>query len=522
MKKPLAAVFAMQLLLSAAAAHAADLNIGFEDFVDGQSASEAEGWTGFPGFRGNGRPAAVVQDGKGIGESKALAVWHSEKFRTDSFGVRYRLPHAYSNGVVWAQCRFHPPGEWLGGFVMDARTPDTRGILTRIAGGPYQQRGAGAGKFRWHSTWTRSFWRLYSVTDPVKDWQTITVRIDLDQRVAATWLNRQPLSEEAPLSADGSFGVLHFGLAGTEKHPALIDDLKIGRSAPEGFSAPKLLPDPEKGLLFRFAAVGDPQLGFGGYQTDQIRYGMAAKQINRADAALTLVLGDMVHTNRDENAYRDLVKLEKSFNQPVHYVRGNHEDLDLFKKHFHPESNYSFTHGGLRFVIVDAIGKQIGLAEKQLKWIESEFAAAHKAGEEIVLSLHVSPWEDNEKGRGAYNKIGPGREELRALMKQHQVLLCLSGHYHRGLWHQREEETHYLVLPGTAIVSAGAHGWCLFDVYPDRIVMHQKPLFFAYEKAGAKRIHSPRGWLKYPDLQKRHPYVQQGPLTMKRHRPSRY
>ena len=513
-------LFSLGLLLSGTGSAAAE-TIGFEDFAEGQSILEAKGWGGFRGFRGNGKPTAVVQAGKGIDGSKALAVWHSEKFRTDSFGVRRHLPQAYSNGVVWVQCRFHPPGEWRGGFVMDARTADTRGILARIAGGPYQLRGEDTGKFRWHSTWTRSFWRLYSVTEPAAGWQTITMRIDLDQRVAASWLNRQALSEEAPLSAAGPFGVLHLGFGGNEKQPALVDDLRISRDAPEGFGAPSLLPKPDKDLLFRFAAIGDPQLGFGGYQTDQIRYGMAARQINHAGASLTLVLGDMVHTNRDEQAYRDLLKLEKSFDQPVHYVRGNHEDLDLFKKHFHPESNYSVVHSGFRFVIIDAIGKQLGLPEKQLRWIENEFAAANQAGEEIVLSVHVSPWEDNEKGRGTYNKIGPGREELRALMKKHKVLLCLSGHYHRGLWHQREEATHYLVLPGTAIVSAGAHGWCLFDVYPDRIVMHQKPLFFAYEKAGAKRIHSPRGWLKYPELQKKYPYAQRGPLEMKRHRPQK-
>ena len=311
----------LTLLLFATPTLGADLHISFEDFPADQSILKSPKWTGFDGFRGNGRPQAVVRTGVGIDGGNALAVWHTEKFQTDSWGMRYRLPQPFSNGVVWVQSRFHPPGEWLGGFVMDARTPDTRGILTRIAGGPYQLRGKDTGKYRWHSTWSRPFWRLYSVTESATGWQTITMRIDLDQKVSATWINDQPLGEEAPLSADGVFGVLHLGLGGKKDNPALIDNLMIGRSAPTGFSAPKLLPDPEDGLLFRFAAIGDPQLGFGGYQTDQIRYGMAAHQINNADAALTLVLGDMAHTNRDEQAYRDLVKLEKSFRKPVHYTR---------------------------------------------------------------------------------------------------------------------------------------------------------------------------------------------------------
>ena len=511
-------ILALCLSQGVTPAKANDLAIDFESFTDGQAIVDEKSWTGFRGFRGNGKPTAIVATGEGKAGSKAVAVSHTEKYRTDAWGLRYHLAEHYSNGVVWVQCRFKPAKEWAGSFVLDARTPDTRGILTRIAGEPYQRKGTEEMKSRWHNTWARSFWRLYSLKEPVTGWQTITLRIDLDERFAASWLNDDVLGEEAPLSAEGAFAVLHLGFGGVGT-PAFLDDLAIGRSAPEGFHAPRLLPEPEQGLLFRFAAIGDPQLGFGGYQTDQVRYRLAARQINRSESALTLVLGDMVHTNRDEQAYRDLVKLEQSFDKPVHYVRGNHEDLDLFKKHFHPESNYSFVHNGFRFVVIDAIGKQLGLAEKQLEWIEREFKQANGNREEIVLSLHVSPWEDNEKGRGNYNKIGPGRDELRALMKKYRVLLSLSGHYHRGLWHQREDETHYLVLPGTALVSAGAHGWCLFDIYADRVVMYQKPLFFGFEKANAKRIHSPRGWLKYPDLEKKYPYVQRGPLTMNRHFP---
>lgn len=503
-------------------AASAKVNSGsnFEQFADGHSILQEAAWSGFRGFRGDARPVVKILEARGIDGSKALAIWHTEKFRTDNWGVQYRLPEVCTNGVVWLQCRFMAPAEWTGNLLMDARTEDLRGVLVRIAGGPYSDKSSTEAKLRWHSTWYRAFWRLYTVTESKPDeWRMLTARIDLDARRCATWVDDQPLTEEAPLAAEGGFGAVHLGFGGTEKHPAFIDDLSIGRTAPKSFQAPELLPEPEEGLLFRFAAVGDPQLGFGGYLPDQIRFGLAAEQINRSDAALSLILGDMVHTNRDEQAYRDLVKTAATFAKPVHYVRGNHEDLDLFKKHFHPDANYSFVNGGVRFVVIDAIGKQLGLPDEQLKWIENEFVEANAVGQEIVLSVHVSPWQDNAKGRGAYNQIGPGRDQLRALMKKHRVLLCLSGHYHRALWHQREELTHYLVLPGTAVVSAGGYGWCLFDVYPDRIVMHQKPLFHAYEKKGVQRIHGTRGWLRYPELKEKAAYVQQGPLAMMRHWP---
>ncbi|MEX0820315.1 MAG: hypothetical protein WD070_12015 [Pirellulaceae bacterium] len=31
-------------------------------------------------------------------------------------------------------------------------------------------------------------------------------------------------------------------------------------------------------------------------------------------------------------------------------------------------------------------------------------------------------------------------------------------------------------------VKQGWLGWCVFDVYPDRVVIHQKSVYFAYER----------------------------------------
>ena len=315
------------------------------------------------------------------------------------------------------------------------------------------------------------------------------------------------------------FSQLHLGATGSPDDPALFDNLTVSRNAPKGFSDPQLLPNPEADLVFRFAATGDPQLGFGGFDTDVVRFSHATDQINESGAELSLMLGDMVHQTRDIKAYETMRELVKRFDEPYHYVRGNHEIPELFMKYFYRDLDYSKVHKGVRFVVIDAAGNHVGMSDKQLDWIESEFKLAEDAGEEIVIALHVSPWENNERGKGKYNQIGAGRERLRELMKKHKVLLSLSGHYHRALWHSREEETNYLVLGGTALVKQGGVGWCAFDVYPDRIVVHQKPLFFAYEQAGVKKLHTANGWMNYTLLKSIHPYAQQGPLTLKRHRP---
>ncbi len=489
----------------------------FESFDGGQDFS-AEGWTVFAGFRGDHKPVAKIIEGEGHDGSKALGVSCPGAFRSDNFGLTFNLPQAYSDGAVWVQFKFKAPAEWAAGLTFDARGPK-REILSRVAASLFENPSTKDRELRWHCTWSKPHWRLYTLSElETGRWYTVTARLDLDGRTCAAWLDDQMLAEEAPLSAEAEFAQIYLGLGGMGESPAFVDDLMIGRQAPNGFERPQLLPEPEKDLIFRFSGLGDPQLGFGGYESDKVRFGLAVDQVNRAGAELSLILGDMVHDDKDENAYKDLAVLGKKLKQPT-YVRGNHEELGLFQKHFNAKSDYSVVHGGLRFVVVDATGNQRGLTKEQLGWIEAEFQEASGKNEEIILALHVSPWQNNKKGAGSYNQIGPGRDQLRSLMKDHKVLLCLSGHYHTGLWGAKEEETHYLVLGGTAIVKGGTFGWCLFDVYPDRIVMHQKPLFFGYEKPGVAKVHGLQDWIPYETLRKMHPYVTQGPLTIPRHRP---
>lgn len=492
----------------------------FETVETGQSILTLKGWKGFEGFRGDSRPTAVVSAGNGHEGSKALAILHTEPFRTDNWGLRRQLEQQISDGVVWVQCRFKAPETWNGALMFDMRGEKANQVIARIAATPYTAKGADVTTLRWHSVFNRAYWRLYTQTPIDQDWHTVTARINFEHGTYACWADEESLGDDLPLTSEAPFSQIHIGLAGAPDDPALIDNLTVSRSAPKGFSDPELLPSPADDLIFRFAATGDPQLGFTSIETDKARFAHATDQINRSGAELTLMLGDMVHFKDDLGAYTSMQELVKRFDKSYHYVRGNHEVPELFMKYFFRELHYSVVHHGIRFVIIDAEGNHVGMSDEQLDWIESEFVAAEKAGEDIVIALHVSPWENNERGRGKYNQIGKGRERLRELMKKHKVLLSLSGHYHRGLWHAREEETHYLTLGGTALVKQGGVAWCSFDVYPDRIVVHQKPLFFAYERPGVDSIHTGNGWLSYKDLKAKHPYAQQGPLTIKRHRPA--
>jgi len=492
----------------------------FEGHAVGESILTAEQWRGFEGFRGDQKPAAIVKDSVGVEGSKALAITHPEPFRTNNWGVRTRLTSPIGDGVVWVQGQFKLPTELKSSLFFDMRGEKTNHIIARVAATPYKAKGSETEELRWHSVFNVPHWRLYTRTPKTDKWHTVTARIDYQTGTYACWADAQVLGDDLPLTSRQPLAHLYIGTVGTPDDPSLVDNLTVSRTPPQGFSDPDLLPKPDDDLIFRFAATGDPQLGFTSVGTDKARFAHATDQINRSGAELSLMLGDMIHFNDDLDAYVTMQELVKRFDKPYHYVRGNHEKPELFRKYFYRELHYSVVHKGLRFVIIDAEGNHVGMSDEQLDWIESEFQLAEKASEDIVIALHVSPWQNNERGTGKYNQIGKGRDRLRELMKEHKVLLSLSGHYHRALWHGHEEETHYLTLGGTALVKGGGVAWCAFDVYPDRVVMHQKPLFFEYEKAGVERIHTANDWLNYTDMKAKHPYTQQGPLTIKRHRPA--
>ena len=494
---------------------ATELAEGFESYDAGTPIDGLEDWEAFRGFSGDS-PVATVSKGLGRNNSNALAVSHSGEFRADSWGVKRRLAQPLTAGVAWLDCYFHPPRQWTGGLFFDARSG--RSVAASIGGAVYKRDDLPEPVLRAHASWTHSYWRIYRNVPLEADWYRLTMRLDLDRGTYAAWIDDEPLGEELPLCSREPIDHVFLGLGGTPDDPARIDELTVSRSAPDGREARDLLPSPEANLQFRMAVIGDPQLGFSDYAADVIRFKQTVEQVNRSGAELTLIMGDMVHDNDNEQAYRDLKGMAEQLKSPVYFVRGNHERLDLYQKHFHPQSDFAFKHQGWRFVFLDAIGNQRGLTEKQLQFVEREFEQATAAGEEIVLCLHVSPWQDNEKGRGAYNQVGQGRDRLVELLDEHQALFCLSGHYHRGLWHHQEEATHYMVFGGTAQVKQGWLSWCIFDIYPDRVVVHEKPVYFAYERPDSKAFYNFNygEWTEYEGAVAKYPYLQHGPAVVSR------
>src|SRR5690606_38041757 len=76
----------------------------FENVPPGKTFPDNPRWRVFPGLRGQQRPHAEIVAGKGRNNSRALAIWHGEKFRTDNTGLHYALVEPLKEGVVWIQC----------------------------------------------------------------------------------------------------------------------------------------------------------------------------------------------------------------------------------------------------------------------------------------------------------------------------------------------------------------------------------------------------------------------------------
>lgn len=487
----------------------------FESYGPGESLHGQNGWNLWLYYHPDdpSTPNAEIVAGAGIDSSQALALWHTESFRSDNSQL-YRVFPEPLTGIFWIRARFKIPTELTGELYFNP-------FFSWVGAWPLlEQNTLGA-----LASWNYSYWPNYTRYQiPLKTdhWYTLTIRIDRDQDTYSAWIDDQVLGQGLPLIRRHAENDFYIGGGGTQTNPLFIDNLVITRQAPADLYDQPLLPEPKAELLFRFAGLADPQLGFSGYNLDIERYGMAIKRINQSGVAFTVILGDAVHEKDDENAYKDFINTTQEFEQPWYPVRGNHDRTDFYQQYIWDELNYAFEYDGFRFIMIDAVGPDgsDGLAPVQLTWIEDQLQQAQVAGQEVIMGSHVSAWDDNARGVDIRFQIGSGKEELKALLDQYDVLMTLSGHYHRGLWHHEENGTHFLVLPAPSTTRFGSSGHVVFDVYSDRIEVYQKPLFFAYEDEKVTEFyHYPyRAWASYSELPSDWTYAVQRPLVIERNR----
>jgi Icc protein len=147
--------------------------------------------------------------------------------------------------------------------------------------------------------------------------------------------------------------------------------------------------------------------------------------------------GDLV-SDESEESYRRLQALLSPVEAPIHFLMGNHDNREAFRRVFRPERPAStepvtevFERGGVRFLLLDSIlpGKEEGrLGGEQLHWLEAELAA-HPDRPTWVF-LHHQPLPIYIRWLDALGL--QDQEEFLAVLARHpQVEAVCYGHVHQ-------------------------------------------------------------------------------------------
>lgn len=186
-----------------------------------------------------------------------------------------------------------------------------------------------------------------------------------------------------------------------------------------------------------FAQTADPQLGFGEFSADAVRFEQEALQINQSGAELTVICGDLVNSPNTES-YKEFSRIIKDFKKPVYSAPGNHDvgtvqTLDQYRKHIGPD-HQTFVAGNLAFVMINSeliMTKAEPDYTWQKEWLTRQLQQYAKTQTPIIIVMHHPPFIDNPNEANQYfNLPKPQRKELIAQFKQYGVIAVLHGHTH--------------------------------------------------------------------------------------------
>ena len=135
---------------------------------------------------------------------------------------------------------------------------------------------------------------------------------------------------------------------------------------------------------------------------------------------------------------RPLLNVWEGFRGDRYHVLGNH-DMDggfdrekVVKFLGMPANHYTFDHGGIRFIVLDANdpgaqskGYKRYIAPPQLKWLEGELAVAKTP---VILFVHQSL----DHAEGVSNQAEVRKILVAANKAPHNVLAVFSGHHHEN------------------------------------------------------------------------------------------
>ena len=272
--------------------------------------------------------------------------------------------------------------------------------------------------------------------------------------------------------------------------------------------------------LFRFAVLTDTHLNpedatsSSPWRANRLANRRAAAivgQINALRPDFVIHLGDVVHPVPGQPGFDPAVaRFRAIFGQleaPLRCLPGNHDigdkptdwmpapviaqpALELYRAALGPDRQF-FDHAGCRFVLLNAMLINSGLAEEALQWEWLE-TALPQPGTRSFVFLHYPPFLLHPQEPEHYDNLAePGRGRLLALLRARGVEAVFSGHVH-NIFVNRADGTDFHVLPATSAVrhdyselfpipppdaehgrdNVAKLGFYMVEVFPDRHAVH--------------------------------------------------
>lgn len=237
------------------------------------------------------------------------------------------------------------------------------------------------------------------------------------------------------------------------------------------------------GLVTDLHSADKPQNGSRFYRETLGKLEEAVAAFNQEQPAFVVELGDLIDkadTVEQELAWLDTI--EKVFAQtkaPRHYVLGNHCVDTLTKAEFAAHtgaaktSHYSFDHGGMHFVILDACYRSDSepYGRKNSDWQDANVPPAELDWLRADLEKNTAPVVvfAHQRLDDAGKHTVRNAEAVRAILEQHgRTLAIFQGHSHKNDY-QQIRGIHYVTLVAMIEGSgADSSGYSLLDVMPDR------------------------------------------------------
>ncbi|MFT5445642.1 MAG: 3',5'-cyclic AMP phosphodiesterase CpdA [Gammaproteobacteria bacterium] len=188
--------------------------------------------------------------------------------------------------------------------------------------------------------------------------------------------------------------------------------------------------------------------------------------------AFVIHLGDIVHPVPSLPSFQEAVdhfkKIAAPLSMPLHVLPGNHdvgdkhidwmpadlicdEYLATYRDAFGADF-FAFDEGDLRFVMLNSVLFNSGLADdqRQRDWFVEQLDSA--AGKRVFVSMHYPPYIHTVDERGNYDNIDqPARAWLLEQLARPQVEAIFAGHVH-NFWYDRVGSAEMYLLPSTAFL----------------------------------------------------------------------